>query len=158
MITACELCAKIALENALKEEAERIEKMKVAKYFVEEVIAPIVENATEVPNKALIGYRYHNPEGWRDKGMATLLTGWHNYVTASGNPKKERWLADWVGNSVNYSSLDYAVVNQYLAEFGFQISYDTKSIVTTEYSTSTRDRKDDIDFIYLTMTCPLENY
>lgn len=157
MITACELCAKIALENALKEEAERIEKMRVAKNFVEEVIAPIVENATEVPNKTLIGYRYHNSEG-RCKGMATILTGWHNYVTASGNLKKERWLADWVGVSVNYSPLDYTVVNQYLAEFGFQISYDTKSIVTTEYSASTRDRKDDVDFIYLSMTCPLENY
>lgn len=157
MITACELCAKIALENALKEEAERIAKMEIAKSFVEEVIAPIVEKATEVPNKAFIGYRYHNPEG-QYKGMATMLTGWRTRLTASGNSKKERELTDWVGINMNYRSLDYTVVNQYLAEFGFQISYDTKSIVTTEYSTSTRDRREDIDFIYLSMTCPLENY
>ena len=157
MITACELCAKIALENALKEEIERIEKMKLAKSFVEEVIAPIVESATDVPNKQLIGYRYHSPE-WRTHGMAKTLSDWQKFFTASGNPKKERWLTDWVGDNQDYRSLDYTVVNQYLAEFGFQISYDTKSIVTTEYSTSTRDRKDDIDFIYLTMTCPLDNY
>jgi hypothetical protein len=157
MITACELCAKIAIENALKEEAERIAKMEIAKSFVEEVIAPIVEKATEVPNKTFIGYRYHNPE-WQYKGMATMLTAWHNRLTASGNSKKERELTNWVGINMNYRSLDYTVVNQYLAEFGFQISYDTKSIVTTEYSTSTRDKKEDIDFIYLSMTCPLENY
>jgi hypothetical protein len=158
MITACELCAKIALENALKEEAERIEKMKVAKYFVEEVIAPIVENATEVPNKALIGYRYHAPSPLCKDGMAKMLSDWRESKTARGHLKKTRSLTNWVGDSVNYSLLDYEFVNQYLAEFGFQISYNTKSIVIVEYSSSTRDAEEDVDFIYLSMTCPLENY
>jgi hypothetical protein len=53
MITACQLCAKITVENALREEAERIAKMQVAKAFAEEIISPILENLTEVPNRML---------------------------------------------------------------------------------------------------------
>ena len=61
MITACELCAKITVETAMREEAIRIAKAKTAKAFAEEVISPILEKLTEIPNHLEIGFRYHNP-------------------------------------------------------------------------------------------------
>ena len=61
MINACELCAKIAIENAMKDEAMRVAKMKVAKAFAEQVIAPILVTLTEVPDHLEIGFRYHDP-------------------------------------------------------------------------------------------------
>lgn len=154
MITACELCAKITVENALREEATRITKMKTAKVFAEEIIGPILSQLTEVPNHLLIGYRY---EGGRC-GLFKRISGWSKSTTARGNLKKERSLTDLVGENFDFSELDYEVLNQYLAEFGFQISVETKWICMTEYSSSTRDTGLDIEFLYISMTCPMEDF
>lgn len=154
MITACELCAKITVENALREEATRIAKMKTAKVFAEEILSPILSKLTEVPNHLLIGYRY---EGGRC-GLFKRISGWSKSTTTRGNLKKERSLTDVVGENFDFSKLDYEVLNQYLAEFGFQISVETKWVCMTEYSSSTRDAGLDVEFLYISMTCPMEDF
>ena len=154
MITACELCAKITVENALREEAIRIAKMKTAKVFAEEIISPILTHLTEVPNHHLIGYRY---EGGRC-GLFKRISGWSKSTTTRGNLKKERELTDLVNCEVDFSQLDYEVLNQYLADFGFQVSVETKWVCMTEYSSSTRDVGLNVDFIYISMTCPMEDF
>lgn len=156
MITACELCAKITVENALREEATRIAKMRTAKAFAEEVISPILEKLTEVPNHLCIGYRYSNATP-PNVGLYQRISNWEQSLTARGNPKKERWLSGEVRGEYNFSLLDYEVLNQYLAEFGFQISCEKAWVKMTEYSTSTRDSGLYVDTLYLSMTCPLED-
>jgi hypothetical protein len=155
MITACQLCAKITVENALREEAERIAKMQVAKAFAEEIISPILENLTEVPNRMFLGYRQ---SGGSRVGLYRTLTEWKRSLTNHGNPKWERDLTNSILGTTDYDLLDYEVVNQYLAEFGFQISCETHWMVMTKYSTSTTSRGFDVDTLYITMTCPLEEF
>jgi hypothetical protein len=154
MITACELCAKITVENALREEATRIAKMKTAKVFAEEILSPILSQLTEVPDHFLIGYRYEGGVC----GLFKRISGWSKSTTSRGNLKKERNLTDAVGGGFDFSKLDYEVLNQYLAEFGFQISVETKWICMTEYSSSTRDTGLDVEFLYISMTCPMEDF
>lgn len=154
MINACELCAKIAVETALRDEAVRVAKMQTAKTFAEEVIAPILEHLTEVPDHHLIGYRIH------DSSNGTLYQGlseWRKGTTTRGNPMKSRDLDNPINCRIDGKLLDYEVLNQYLAEFGFQLSWAMKWVCTTEYSTSTRDSGYHLDFLYISMTCPLEN-
>lgn len=153
MITACELCAKIAVENVLREEAERVAKMQVAKAFAEEIISPILETLTEVPNRTVLGYRL--PGGSR-VGLYLTLTDWKKGLTNHGNPKWERDLTNPVLGTTDYTLLDYEVLNQYLAEFGFQIACESGWMTTVRYSTSTTDRGFNVDTLYLTMTCPME--
>ena len=155
MITACQRCAKITVENALREEAERIAKMQVAKAFAEEIISPILENLTEVPNRMLLGYRL--PGGSR-VGLYLSLTDWKRSLSILGYPYWERDLTNSVLGTTDYDLLDYEVVNQYLAEFGFQISCETSWMTMTKYSTSTADRGYKVDTLYITMTCPLEEF
>lgn len=154
MITACELCAKITVETALREEATRIAKMQTAKMFAEEIIDPILRTLKEVPDHMKIGYRYTHSHS--KVGLWGNISSWHNGKTCMGNPKKTRYLENEIGEG-DFSMLDYEYVNQYLAEFGFQISTSTDKICTTQYSTSTRDDYDYIDTLYLSMTCPMEN-
>ena len=156
MISACELCAKIAIENAMKDEAMRVAKMKVAKGFAEQVIGPILATLTEVPDHLEIGFRYHEPNG---RGMFQGVSKWETGVTVRGNPVKHRnFTGELISNEGDYSLLDYEVLNQYLAEFGFQISTELKWITLTEYSTSTPDRGAYVDKLFLSMTCPLEDF
>lgn len=154
MINACELCAKITLENALRDEALRVNKMKAARAFAEEVIAPILTTLTEVPDHLEIGFRYHDPN---KHGLYRGVTAWEKGMTAQRNPKRERYFDNELKGESDYTLLDYEVLNQYLAEFGFQISTKLSGITLTEYSTSTRDYKVYVDTLYLSMTCPLED-
>ena len=154
MISACELCAKIAIENAMKDEAIRVAKMQTAKTFAEEVIAPILENLTEVPDHQFIGYMF------RDYSNGTLYRGlseWQNEVTTHGNPVKRRWFDRPIDCQIDGKLLDYEVLNQYLAEFGFQLSLTSGWVCTAEYSTSTRDNGSYMNSLYISMTCPLED-
>ena len=154
MISACELCAKIAVETALRDEAMRVAKMQAAKTFAEKVIAPILESLTEVPDHHFIGYRIH------DSAFGTLyqsLSEWKKGVTSFGNPMRSRNLEKPIGFNLKIESLDYEALNQYLAEFGFQLSWEVKWVCTTEYSTSTKDSGRHLDFLYISMTCPLED-
>jgi hypothetical protein len=155
MITACELCAKITVEKVLREEAERAIKMQTAKAFAEEILSPIIVNLTEIPDHLLIGYRYSGPNRI---ALYRNLSGWTKGVTTRGNPCRDRNLTDEVKCDKDFSMLDYEVLNQYLAEFGFQISCTSKFITMTEYSTSTPDAGRDVDFLYLSMICPAENF
>lgn len=154
MITACELCAKITVENVMREEAERVAKMKVAKTFAEEIISPILENLTAIPDHLCIGYRYH---GSNSTALYTKISDWQRSMTNRGNPKWDRNLSGMIRGSIDFSLLDYEVLNQYLAEFGFQISYETEWMKMTRYSTSTADTSLKVDTLYLSMTCPVEN-
>ena len=154
MITACELCAKITIENVMREEAERIAKMKVAKTFAEEIISPILENLTTIPDHLRIGYRYH---GSNAIALFTEISDWQKSMTNRGNPKWDRNLSGMIRGSIDFSLLDYEVLNQYLAEFGFQMSYETEWMKMTRYSTSTADTGLKVDTLYLSMTCPIEN-
>ena len=156
MINACELCAKITLENALRNEALRVNKMKVAKAFAEDVIAPMLTTLTEVPDHLEIGFRYHDPNA---RGLFRGVSKWEDGVTTRNNPMRSRhFIGELKGNEGDYSLLDYEVLNQYLAEFGFQISTQMDWITTIEYSTSTADRGTYVDTLFLSMTCPLEDF
>lgn len=154
MITACELCTKISVENALREEATRIAKAKVAKGFAEEVIAPILEKLTKIPDHLEIGFRYAGPTAC---GLFTDISAWHHSTTHYGNDVMYRhFIGEIKGETGDYTMLDYGVLNQYLAEFGFQISTERKEIVRKKYSSSTPDLYVNVDYLYLSMTCPLE--
>lgn len=153
MITACELCAKITVENALREEAERIAKVRATKAFAEEVISPIIEKLSNIPDHLYIGCRYHKPNA---RGLFQGVSGWSKSMTHCGNPKRDRDLIDEVRGESDYTMLDYEMLNQYLSEFGFQISTQMKWFTSTEYSTSTKDRGNYVDELYLSMTCPME--
>lgn len=154
MITACELCTKISVENALREEATRIAKMKVAKGFAEEVIAPILEKLTEIPDHLEIGFRYEEPNA---RGLFTGIGDWHHRTTHYGNDMAYRhFIGEMKGETGDYTMLDYEVLNQYLAEFGFQISTKGRGIVHKKYSSSTPDAYVYVNYLYLSMTCPLE--
>ena len=155
MITACELCAKIAVENVLREEAERVAKMQTAKVFAEEIISPILEALTEVPNKTMLGYRL---PGGSKIGLYRHLSDWKRSLTNHGNPKWERDLTSPILGTIEFELLDYEVLNQYLAEFGFQITYEREWKTMVQYSTSTTDRGFTVDTLYLTMTCPMEEF
>lgn len=155
MITACELCAKIAVENALREEAERAIKMQTAKNFAEEILSPIIVNLTEIPDHLLIGYRYSEPNRI---ALYRNISSWTKCVTTRGYPYRDRNLTDEVKCDKDFSMLDYEVLNQYLAEFGFQISCTSKFVTMTEYSTSASNIGRDVDFLYLSMICPAEDF
>lgn len=155
MLNACELCTKISVEKVIREETERVEKMRVAKIFAEEIIAPILEELTDIPDHYFIGYRL--PEYY--VGLYRKMSDWEERYTLRGNPKKERTLADKIEGSIDFSKLDYEVLNQYLSEFGFQISYElSKWVMTDRYSTSTTDRGLHLDCLYLSMTCPIGEF
>ena len=167
MIYACDLCAKIAIETALREEAERIAEAKraeelrirktaTAKAFAEEIIAPILETLTEIPDHLLLGYRYARSDEY-SRGLFTRIGDWENGLTAHKNPVKRRYLENELTGQSSYSYLDFEFLNQYLATFGFQVSAEYKEIAQTVYSTSTRDSYVGIYEIYLTLTCPLED-
>ena len=154
MISACELCAKIAVETALRDEAVRVAKMQTAKTFAEEVIAPILENLTEVPDHYFIGYTFRNDS---DGTLYRGLSEWCNDVTTHGNPVKRRWFDRPIDCQIDGKLLDYEMLNQYLAEFGFQVSWTMDWVCTAEYSTSTRDHGHYMNALYISMTCPLED-
>ena len=153
MITACELCAKIAAENALRDEATRIAKIKAAKSFVENIISPILTTLTEVPNHFKIGYRYHSSNS---EGLFQGISDWEYSTTSRGYIKKSRWFTNHLFKGGDYSFLDYELVNQYLAEFGFQISVEYEKMIFTEYSSGYPDCELTVDVLYLSMACPLE--
>ena len=166
MIYACDLCTKIAVETALREEAERIaeakraeelriQKTATAKAFAEEIIAPIVENLKEIPDHLFLGYRYAG-SGEYSGGLHTRIGDWENELTARKNPVKRRYLKNELKGQSSYSQLDFEFLNQYLANFGFQVSAEYKKIVQSIYSTSTKDTYMGVYEIYLTLTCPLE--
>ena len=150
MINACELCARVAV----KEEAKYLLKVQIAKAFAEEVISPILEELSEIPDHLFIGYR---ADYAREVALYRKISDWRKGTTTRGNPMKDRYLTDGVKGSVDFSLLDYEILNQYLAEFGFQISYTTKRVCFAEYSTSTPNHEKAVDFLYISMTCPLEN-
>lgn len=154
MITACELCSKITVENALHEEITHIAKMKTAKVFAEEILSPILSQLTEVPNHFFIGYRHE-----KDRyGLYKRISNWKIGTTHRGYSKRERNLTDVIGDNFDFSNLDYKVLNQYLAEFGFQVSVETKWICTSQCSSYARDAGFDVDFLYISMTCPKEDF
>lgn len=155
MMTACELCDKIALEKALKEAETKKRKLKCAKAYAEQVLNPILSKLNELPDHLFIGYKYpddvelfHNISEWKD--------GW----TPRGNYKRTR---DLIDNSSplkfpEYArgDFDYDVLNEYLASFGFEVSYKRSSFIRAEYSTSTPDDVYHIDEVYITAICPLK--
>lgn len=154
MISACELCAKIAVETALRDEAVRVAKMQTAKIFAEEVIAPILESLTEVPDHHFIGYTFRDSS---DGNLYQGLSEWKKSVTTFGNPKMDRWVDKPIRCSIDGELLDYEILNQYLAEFGFQVSLASEWVCFTQYSTSTRDHGYYMNRLYISMTCPLED-
>lgn len=158
MITVCELCAKISIEEAMKE-AQRLEqeallqmkKIEVAEAFAEEILAPIIENLHEMPNKLFLGYRWDGI----DVAFYTSLSNWKNGLTNRGNLKYERSFTNPVlsTNGRSFSLLDYNLVNAYLRDYGFQISYSSTFVELTKYTTSTRNAGGHIDHLYLSTLC-----
>lgn len=146
MITACELCGKIENEVNVKKE-------KTAKAFAEEVVNVILRNLTEVPNKLFIGYRYSDsthPYLYRG------ITNWKTTYTQNYNAKDSRKFYGLYNITEDNSFFDYNFVNKYLAKFGFQITYTTKLMTFTKYTTWWPDETYNIDSLYITAICPLE--
>ena len=158
MITVCELCAKISLEEAIKE-AQRLEqeallqmkRVEVAEAFAEEILAPIIENLHEMPNNLFLGYR----QKATSVAFYTSLSDWKNGVTHRGNPKKDRHFTNPVEspNGRSFVLLDYDLVNAYLRDYGFQISYSSMYVEITKYSTSTPNEELRVDHLYLSTLC-----
>ena len=153
MMTACELCAKVTaieIEKALKEEINKREK---AKAFVEEVISPIVDTLTAIPKDLWIGYL--NGNGC----LCGNLTEWKNYVTNFGNPASYRQFTEnpYISKyHTPFRELDYNLVNEYLKDFGFCIKTERKIFTVGKYTTKTPDAIQNVDAIYLSMICPME--
>lgn len=153
MITACELCEKITLEENLKKAEQEKKKRKVAKDFVEEVLSLVVNNFKEIPDKKFIGYRYSSsthPE------LCRWFSNWEESYTRNSNLKKSRELSGRLATKEDIPFFDYDFVNEYLKDFGFQISYTTEPMVLTRYSSFWGDYESDIDSLYITANCPLE--
>ena len=158
MITVCELCAKISIEEAIKE-AQRLEqeallqmkKVEVAEAFAEEILSPIIENLHEMPNRLFLGYRSEAT----DVAFYTSLSDWKTGLTNYGNPKQERRFINPVlsPNGRSFSLLDYSLVNAYLRDYGFQISCSSMFVEFTKYSTSTRNAGQYVDHLYLSTLC-----
>ena len=162
MITVCELCEKISIEEAireakrLEEEAQRhLEKIALAETFVEEILAPIVENLKSMPKDLFLGYRrkYNSSEAFYE-----AIGDWEEGYTARGNLKKTRHLIRPTKNpnNIDFSLLDFILVNEYLRDFGFQIICEESYFVSTHYTTSTRDEEISVTKLYLSTLC--ENF
>jgi hypothetical protein len=182
MITSCELCAKIAIEEAIKAEAERIKKIqleertkqletKIVEVFAEEILAPIISELTEMPNHLLIGYNYTDEWGSSSVQLYKNMSSWIEELTQFNNPMKRRYLEnqikantkeimtfeDIIHNHLT-PKLNIDMLNQYLENFGFKITRKTEKMCVVIYSTSTPDYYRDIDSFYLTAICPEENF
>lgn len=182
MITSCELCAKIAIEKAIREEAERIKmaqreerkkylEKEIAKLFAEKFLAPLISELTEVPNHLFIGY-IRNDEYCGIDGSLRIYKNigpWKEELTHWGNPMKRRCFEDEIKIELDYPiSLDECVtlepklnivlLNQYLENFGFKIISEIQKVCTSMYSTSTPDYYWEISSLYLTAICPEENF
>ena len=161
MITVCELCEKISIEEAireakrLEEEAQRhLKKIALAETFVEQILAPIVENLKSMPKNLFLGYR----DEYDSNAFYEAIGDWEEGYTARGNLKKTRHLIRPVKNpnNIDFSLLDFILVNEYLRDFGFQIICEELYFVSTHYTTSTRDAETLVTKLYLSTLC--ENF
>ena len=160
MKTACELCTEIAVKKTLYEEERRIEKVKIVENFIEDIISPIVDNLNIIPNRLQIGYRYKRYVSYTNE-FYTRIGDWKDDgVTSSGYPKKKRRLENRIPVKKIFSSdfpLDYDLLNHYLAQYGYQIFVKTEDLPITLYSSRPNSpRCTDIDVLYLSLVCPLE--
>lgn len=162
MITVCELCEKISIEEAireakrLEEEAQRhLEKIALAETFVEQILAPIVENLKSMPKNLFLGYRH---KFGCSEAFYKGIGEWKESYTARRNLKRERNLAYPIENpnNINFALLDFTLVNDYLRDFGFQIICEEGTYVSTEYTSSTRDAEASVIKLYLSTLC--ENF
>lgn len=147
MITACQLCEKVALEAVAREALEHENKVKTAKAFVEVAIAPIVAKLTTIPENLLLGYVLNTC-------FYTRLTDWTRKTTDYGNTKYERYFTGQVTGGMNFFDINY--VADYLAEFGFRLRTETQFVETDRYTTSTCNRGHDVTVLYLSLMCPAE--
>lgn len=146
MISACELCIKIATEEALRKT-----QLEQAKLFSEKIISPILMGLTEIPKKYFIGYSYEKLHTvYREIGP------WIEEMTLRGNPKKERYLENPIECEVRFNELTVEVLNEYLEEFGFKIEYEKEVFNYAIYSTRSVPQSTWIKKLYLSLLCPLD--
>ena len=147
MISACELCEKITVENVLRSVVEHEKKMQTAKEFAETVIAPIIEGMTEIPDDFLLGYAMKTC-------VYSGLTEWKEYITNRGNKAYYREFKKTLARGMDYFDPDY--VADYLAAFGFRLSVVPRQLDCRRYTTSTGTSYWDVDELHLSLMCPFE--
>lgn len=153
MINVCELCEKIKIEEEIRERELYAKKIVTAQKFAEEILNSILENVTVIPKNLRIGYQYHSQI---DRTIYYRLGGWVNGTTWRGYDKKERRLENEIAFNGEWKYLDIEVLNQYLLQFGYQITIETEIITITQYSSYVRDIEATVDILYLSAICPKE--
>ena len=166
MITSCELCAKVAIEEAIREEERRKEAIKieaeereVAKIFAENLIAPIIANLTKIPNKLFIGYSEQSERLFLSKGVGKewKVVGFtsRRYKKLSKLLTHDTTTENPVGRCLRF---DY--LNDYLLNFGFTITYKKETVEKAfKYESSPNCLYDiTITGLYLSAVCPEENF
>ena len=154
MITSCELCAKIEMEELIKEE----KKKKAVEIFAEEIIAPIINELTEIPKEKFIGifeesyshcYFYLYPK----------ISNWKETKTNRGNKKWERYFDGKImKDNPSLLPLDFNLLNQYLNHYGFNIVCKKEYYETVRYATSSSTYGFTYTSLYLSAICPEENF
>ena len=154
MITSCELCAKLGMEELIKEE----KKKKAVEIFAEEIIAPIIDELTEIPKEKFIGIFMESPDYWYFH-FYSKISDWKEMKTNRGNKKWER---DYEGhimkNNPSRLPLDFDLLNQYLSHYGFNIIRKEEFQERVRYATSSTSYGSTDTSLYLSAICPEENF
>ena len=153
MITSCELCVKLGMEELIKEE----KKKKAVEIFAEEIIAPIINELTEMPKEKFIGILKKSSNQLFH--FYPKISDWKETKTNRGRKKWERDLEGHVmkGNPSNLP-LDFNLLNQYLNHYGFNIVCKEEFYEMVRYTTSSSTYGFTYTSLYLSAICPEENF
>lgn len=154
MITSCELCAKLGMEELIKEE----KKKKAVEIFAEEIIAPIIDELTEMPKEKFIGFFEENC-GYHSFHFYSKISDWKETKTNRGHKKWERYLEGHiVKDNPSCLPLDFNLLNEYLNHYGFSIVCKEEFYETVRYTTSSSTYGFTYTSLYLSAICPEENF
>jgi hypothetical protein len=154
MITSCELCVKLGMEELIKEE----KKKKAVEIFAEEIIAPIINELTEIPKEKFIGI-FEDSYGYYHFNLYSKFSDWKESRTSCGNKKWERRLEGNVKKeNPSQLPLDFNLLNQYLNHYGFNIVCKEEPYEIVRYETSYTSYCFTYTSLYLSAICPEENF
>ncbi len=146
MMNVCELHEKIAMAEVVAQQIVEQKLKDEAVHFVTKVIEPLIDNLTKMPNDYFIGYYTYD-------NLYATLSKERTRKTARGYVKYERYFENILFMGMDMVNFDY--VNALLAPFGFVITTETKTIVTTRYTSSTPSAKQTVTKLYLNTLCSL---
>jgi hypothetical protein len=155
MITSCELCVKLGMEELIKEE----KKKKAVEIFAEEIIAPIINELTEMPKEKFIGIFEESHIYHHYFHLYSKISDWKETKTSCGNKKWVRHLEGHVEkDNPSHLPLDFNLLNQYLNHYGFNIVCKEEFYEMVKYATSSATYGSTYTSLYLSAICPEENF